>query len=211
MSLTAYVRVDVPVDLGRDAARDAARSELAKPDYQRDRPGLLERLFGWVLDRLSPLLEGGPALPGGWVGILLALCLGVLVAVAVARRSPGGRRAAGRALFDGRATTAGGHRAAADAFAARGEWAEAVRERLRAIVRGLEERAVLDPRPGRTADEAAAEAGAALPSCAAQLHDAAKIFDEVWYGGRAATREHDAALQAVDATVQAARPTAAAR
>ena len=32
---------------------------------------------------------------------------------------------------------------------------EAVRERMRGLVRGLEERAVLEPRPGRTAGEAA--------------------------------------------------------
>ena len=34
---------------------------------------------------------------------------------------------------------------------------------MRAIVRSLEERALLDPRPGRTADEAAAEAGRTAP------------------------------------------------
>jgi hypothetical protein len=82
-----------------------------------------------------------------------------------------------------------------------------VRERLRAIVRSLEERAVLEPRPGRTADEAASEAGAALPDCAAGLRSAALLFDDVWYGGRPAGPEGDAALRELDDRVRSARPT----
>ena len=58
---------------------------------------------------------------------------------------------------------------------------------MRAIVRSLEERALLDPRPGRTADEAAAEAGRALPAHADRLRAAARDFDDVTYGGRTAT------------------------
>jgi hypothetical protein len=81
-----------------------------------------------------------------------------------------------------------------------------VRERLRAVVRSLEERAVLDERPGRTADEAAAEAGRALPDCVAGLRAAAVLFDEVWYGGRPAGPASYAALRDLDAQVQAARP-----
>ena len=78
--------------------------------------------------------------------------------------------------------------AAADAHAARGEWADAVRERLRAVVRSLEERAVLDERPGRTADEAAAEAGTALPTCADDLRRSARLFDDIWGARNAGLR-----------------------
>ena len=106
----------------------------------------------------------------------------------------------------GRNRTAAEHRAAADAHAAAGAWAEAVRERLRAVVRSLEQRAVLDERAGRTADEAAADAGRALPSCAVGLRAAAVLFDEIWYGGRPAGPESYAALRDLDAQVQATRP-----
>ena len=58
------------------------------------------------------------------------------------------------------------------------------------------------PRPGRTADEAAAEAGRALPDRDAELRAAARLFDDVWYGGRAATAM-DAQLRAVDEAVRA--------
>ena len=97
------------------------------------------------------------------------------------------------------------HRRRAAEFTAAGRLAEAIRERLRAIVRELEERAVLEPRLGRTADEVAAEAGAVLPDVAADLQRAARIFDEVWYGRVPATEAMDADVEAVDRRVRAAR------
>ena len=199
----------VPVELGRDEAAQLAREELAKQIYRDAGPGLVERLVRWLLEQAGRLLDGAAGVsPGGYAGLVVVLLLVAAAVVAVRLKvGPLGRRAAREeALFVGRTRTAAQHRAAADAHAAAGEWAEAVRERLRAVVRSLEERAVLDERPGRTADEAAAEAGRALPSCAAGLRSAAVLFDEVWYGGRPAGPESYAALRDVDARVQAARP-----
>ena len=51
-----------------------------------------------------------------------------------------------------------------------------------------DERGLLAPRIGRTADEFATEAGRALPPHAAGLLDAARLFDEVRYGRRPGTR-----------------------
>ena len=82
------------------------------------------------------------------------------------------------------ARTAAELRAAADAAAARGDWSTAVLERFRAVVRSLEERALLDDRPGRTAHEAAEAAAARLPARAAELRRAARLFDDVCYGAR---------------------------
>ena len=76
---------------------------------------------------------------------------------------------------------------------------------MRAIVRELETRGVLEPRPGRTADEVAREAGAAVPAVAADLRTAATVFDEVWYGGRPATAQADALLRQADQRVQRAQ------
>ena len=42
------------------------------------------------------------------------------------------------------------------------------------------------PGPGRTAGEVARDGGAALPPVAGGLRQGARLFDEVWYGGRAA-------------------------
>jgi hypothetical protein len=203
------VIASVPVELGRDEAAQLAREELAKQVYRDAGPGLVERLVRWLLEQAGRLLDGAAGVsPGGYAGLVVVLLLVAAAVVAVRLKiGPLGRRSSREeALFVGRTRTAAQHRAAADAHAAAGEWAEAVRERLRAVVRSLEERAVLDERPGRTADEAAAEAGRALPSCAAGLRAAAVLFDEVWYGGRPAGPESYAALRDLDAQVQATRP-----
>jgi hypothetical protein len=201
----------VPVELGREEATRLAREELSKEIYRAHRPGLVRRLLGWLVDRVGELLDRvAGASPGGHAGLAVLALLVVVAVVAVRLKvGPVGRRAASDpALFTGRARTAAEHRAAADGHAARGEWAEAVRERLRAVVRSLEERAVLDERPGRTADEAATEAGAVLPPCADDLQRATRLFDDIWYGGRPAGPDSDAVLRALDEKVRATRPVA---
>ena len=199
----------VPVELAREAAQQAAREELAKQVYRDAGPGLTERFLRWLYEKATDLLDGAAGVsPGGRLGLLVLLLLLVAAFVAVRLRvGPLGRRqAVARALFTGADRSAADHRAAADRHAAAGEWAEAVRERLRAVVRDLEERAVLEPRVGRTADEAAREGGAALPACARELADGARVFDEIWYGGRPATADHDGLLRDLDRLVRDARP-----
>jgi hypothetical protein len=216
-SLTArlsvpWVVLAVPVDIGRDEARAAARRELSKPDYQRDQPGLVERFVRWSLDRLQDLLDRASEVsPFGWVGLVVLGLLIVLAVIAVRLRlGPLARsERQEQPLFGGRELSADEHRTAAGTHAAAGEWAEAVREQLRAIVRDLEQRGLLEPRPGRTADEAAREAGLALPDCAAALVSGARLFDEIWYGGRRATESGYATMRALDAQVRAARPVTA--
>jgi hypothetical protein len=201
--------MSIPVELGREAAQEAAREELAKQIYREAGPGLVQRAIGWLLDRVGDLLdETANASPGGLAGLAILMVV-LVVAVVVVRLGIGPlakRSASEQALFVGRTRTSGEHRTAADEHAAAGRWDEAVRERLRAIVRSLEERTILEPRPGRTADEAAGEAGLALPACAAGLRAAARTFDEVWYGGRPAGPDNDAALRELDDAVRAARP-----
>ncbi|MHC5908721.1 DUF4129 domain-containing protein, partial [Streptomyces sp. S6] len=109
-------------------------------------------------------------------------------------------------LFGDRARSAADHRAAAEEHAAQGHWNEAVQERMRAIVRALEERALLDTRPGRTADEAAAEAGHTLPDHADQLHTAARDFDDVTYGGRHSDERTYRRIAGLDDTLDRAKP-----
>jgi Domain of unknown function (DUF4129) len=201
------------VVIGGDEAREAAQRELTDPVYAPDTPGPIERGIRWVLERLGDLLQtASDASPGG-AGGLLVIAAAVLALVVVVRLRMGrvARTTRGAPELFGTATlTAADHRAAADAHARRGEWAEAVRERLRAVVRGLEERDLLDVRAGRTADEAAAEAGRVLPACADRLTAAARVFDDVWYGGRPADAAMDTQLRAVDEAVRSARPTRAA-
>jgi hypothetical protein len=196
-------------DLTRESARDAAREELSRREYADAQPPLLVRLVGRALRALGDLLDrAAGAVPGGRLGLLLLLALLVLlVAVVLARVRPGAGREAARApLFAGSAVlTAAAHRALAEQAAADGRFDEAVRERLRAVVRDLEARGVLDPRPGRTAGEVARDGGAALPAVAGDLRRGAAVFDEVWYGGRPADTSSYAVLVDVDERVGRSR------
>jgi hypothetical protein len=179
----AVLMADVPVDLGRDEAREAARRELSDPAYGAAEPGLLEQAMDVVLEWLDELFAAvATASPGGALGLLVLLALLVVAVVVVRLRvGPTARTArVARPVFDARPRSAAEHRAAAAAAAAAGAFDDAVREQFRAIARGLEERGVLDERPGRTADEVAADAG--VP----ELPAAARVFDDVVYGGRAA-------------------------
>ncbi|MGB0963000.1 MAG: DUF4129 domain-containing protein, partial [Mycobacterium sp.] len=88
------------------------------------------------------------------------------------------------ALFGDHELSATEHRATAERFAASGDWAPAIRHRLRAIARQLEEDGVLDPVAGRTATELARAAGRVLPELADELTMAAEAFNDVTYGAR---------------------------
>ncbi len=210
MTLSALLgRASEAGDLpGAAEARDAARRELARTPYQQAQPSLTRRALMWLYEHVVELLnKAGAALPGGRTGVLLLLLVVVaLAAVVTARVRPSRRTSRTDALFALDADlTAAQHRRRADEAAGRGEHALAVRERLRAVVRELEERGVLDPRPGRTADEVAREAGALVPAVAAPLRRGVTVFDEVWYGGRTADAASYAVLVEVDATVTGAR------
>jgi Domain of unknown function (DUF4129) len=201
--------LDVPIDIGRSDAADAARSELSKAVYAADRPSLQQRVIQWVLDQIGKALDAlSSVAPGGILGLLVLVAIVVGVVILVLRRTgPLQRSSAGDVpLFVGRLRSAAEYRAAADAAAAAGDWDEAVLQRFRAVVRSLEERDILEPRPGRTADEAAAVAARALPSCAPGLRQAARSFDDVAYGRRARDQQADATLRELDRQLAATRP-----
>jgi hypothetical protein len=200
-------------DLTRESARDAAREELSRREYSDAQPPLLIRLVGRALRAFGDLLDSAAlAVPGGRLGLVLLLgLLLLLVAVVVARVRPESGRGRSRApLFAGSAVlSAAEHRELAEQAAGEGRFEDAVRERLRAVVRDLEARGVLDPRPGRTAGEIARDGGAAVPAVAEDLRRAAGVFDEVWYGGRAADASSYAVLVGVDERVARSRLAAA--
>ena len=95
----------------------------------------------------------------------------------------------------------------ADEYAAAGRFAEAVRERLRAIVRDLVEREVITHRPGWTVTELAREAASARPAAATPLDAATAVFSEIWYGQRVATATDDQAMRTHASGVRTALET----
>jgi hypothetical protein len=193
------------VPLTRDGAAHAAHDELNKHVYQQARPSVEQQVVSavwrWLDHAYHRIVD---ATPGGAVGLLVIIAAIAIAAVVITqRRGVSGRRRSADTGFDLPAdVTSDQLRAEADAFAARGEWAEAVRSRLRAVVRTLEERGIIDPRPGRTAAEVAAEAGGARPDLSGLLRGAAGVFGEIWYGRRAATAGDDAVLRELDTALR---------
>jgi predicted DCC family thiol-disulfide oxidoreductase YuxK len=178
----------VTIDIDRDSAHDAAQHELSKPIYPK--ASLTDRIYDWIGELLYKLAAKGASLPGGWFTLtvlLILLIVGVVVAVRIARRTMRTNRGGRYGLFGEHELSAAVHRETAEQYAAAGNWAAAIRHRLRAVARQLEETAVLDPVPGRTATELARDAGRVLPELDNDLRCAAIAFNDVTYGGRPGT------------------------
>jgi len=92
----------------------------------------------------------------------------------------------------------------ADRLAAEGRYAEAIRERLRGIVRELVDAGVIENRPGLTVTELAATASRARPMVRPPLDAASRLFSDTWYGQRPAGAEQDARMREYATHVHAA-------
>ncbi|MBC9725465.1 DUF4129 domain-containing protein [Streptomyces sp. TRM68367] len=198
-----------PITIPRDPAREAARDELSKRMYHENDPSWVQRALNAFWDWIDSLFRtASQATPGGTLGLLVIVVavLAVLGALWWRLGTPRRQPVSSPALFEDRPRSASEHRAAAEAHAAQGHWNQAVQERMRAVVRSLEERALLDVRPGRTADEAAAEAGRALPAHADRLRTGARDFDDVTYGGRTATEQSYRRIAELDRDLERTKP-----
>jgi hypothetical protein len=191
--------VATTIDIDRDAAHDAAAHELGKLIYPR--PSLTEQILDWIDQLLNRLISNAASVPGGWFTVavlLILLAVAITVAVRIARRAMRSRRTGADSLFGGHELSAAEHRATAERFAAYGDWAPAIRHRLRAVARQLEENGVLDPGPGRTATELARTAGQALPDLTTELTAAADAFNDVTYGDRPGTEPQYRMIASLD-------------
>jgi hypothetical protein len=212
---TVLLPLEVPVRIGREEAQRRAAEELAKakyggtPQWLIDLAERADSLVTRLVDLFVRFLSG-PSGAGGagvsWGFVIAVLILLAAVALVVWRvglpRWRSRRRDAAVELDPTRA--AQDYRGRSEEHAAAGEWAAAVRERFRAVVRELEVATVLDVRPARTAWEAAYRASRVLPECADALRDGAETFNAVVYGDRPATETAYRQLVALDEQVGAA-------
>jgi hypothetical protein len=177
------------IDIDRDGAHQLAQDELNKPIYSQ--ASTTQKLDEWLNELLYRLLEKTSHIPGGWFTttvLLILLTIAVAVAIRIARNTLRTKRGGDSQLFEAAQLTAAQHRATAEGYAAEGNWTAAIRHRLRAVARELEETGVLNPNPGRTANELARDAGLALPHLADELSQAATAFNDVTYGERPGTQ-----------------------
>ena len=210
LAVTPVVGVlSVPVVPGGDQARQWAEQELSQQVYRNARPGLGEVVGQWIIGVFTDLLNGLTGLNASLGLVLLLVLLAALVVVAVwlARPRLNPRRSDAPAVFDGMAVlTSAEHRALATTAAGNGDFSGAVTEQFRAIVRAAEERAVLDPRPGRTADEVTAALDMAFPALGEPLVRAAQTFNSVRYGHAVPTGSDYRELVLLDRALLDQRP-----
>ena len=204
------MRVDIPVTPEADTAQEWLEEELSRPVYSQG-DSILDRMITWLLNTLVDVGgDGAVAVPPlGWLIIVAAIAAGVGAAWLLAgpiRLRMQRRRAAGSTVmeFDARSLPEL-RRAAADAARAE-DWSLALLERYRAIVKSLEQRSVLDEREGRTALEAARDAGRRLPTLATRLVATSAVFDSVCYGHDQATRADYDEATALAKDTDAAQP-----
>lgn len=197
----------------RGPAQRLARQELGRAIYRPSWPRRVLDAIGRWLSSIFGHGSGGPR-PVQWWAVAALVLVAVLIVAAVAywlgpARRSSRRRAA--AVLDGSPLSAAAHRRNSEQLAASGDDAGAIVERVRAIAADLERRGVLLPRPGRTASELATEAASSLPATAlpggaARLHGAARLFDDVRYGGRPGTRTGYEEVRDLDSAIMAVRP-----
>ena len=192
----------------QEAGRWAAE-ELAKPVYQDAQPDWLTELWRQFMEWLRSLNSGEPAMDSGVAVPAIGVTIVILIAVAILLARPrlnARRRRAGDVVDADPSISPAEYRRLAAAAAARAEWRTAVVEQFRAIVRAAEERTVIDPLPGRTADEVAGQLAGAFGTFAAQLRRAADQFDAARYGSDEATARDHSDMVALDQLLESAKP-----
>ena len=197
------------IDIDRDAAHQAAHEELNKPIYSK--ASAREQLGEWINELIYRLLQKTASIPGGWftaMVLVILLVVAIAVGIHIIRRTIRSKRGGDYQLFEAGQLTAAQHRATAESYAVEGNWAAAIRHRLRAVACQLEETGVLSPAPGRTANELASDAGAALPHLAGELSEAAMAFNDVTYGERPGTQASYQMIADLDDRLRSRSPAA---
>ncbi|MCT1438011.1 DUF4129 domain-containing protein [Brachybacterium paraconglomeratum] len=174
--------------LGPDEARERILEELAKDEYD-DSPGFVAWLLGAIEDWLARMVDGvdGSSATQTVIAVLLALVLAAVV-VLVLRRTGLLRRSPALAVdaaLDAEPVLSGEELrgAARDAIDA-GRTDDGTVLALRALVRDLEERTLLDVATGMTAHEAATRAALTFPDLRGRLQRGADAFDTAAYSVR---------------------------
>ena len=188
------ISAQAPATPDADEARRAAGRELSRPIYH-DHHDLWDRIWSWLREHFNTdgMVPGVPS----WMStviVVLVVAAGIALLILLLTRISSARRVVKPSLSvltdDRDAVTL---TRAADEAAAQADFATAVVERFRAIIRSLDERGIIDEYPGMTALEAATLTHQALGEhrVVAPLYEAAHLFDAVLYGRVVSTSAQD--------------------
>jgi hypothetical protein len=190
---------DPPLDPSGDEARSKLRRELLHPEYHRQ--NLPQQVLDWLARKVGNGLDRASHAPP--LSTLMAMVVFVVLALALAWLVSRARRTAHekgerRAVLTEESVTAAELRARAEAALAAGRFEEAVVEGFRAVALRQVERGRLADSPGATAREVATALAREYTFLEADVRRCARLFDEVRYGGRPATRDQAASVLALD-------------
>lgn len=194
-----------PPEASADEFRETADEVLARPEFQRPDPTVLERVRDWIGDRLDSLVRG---LTGGGAGsivgwVVLALAVGALVwsLTRLGRTVRGDPTATASVRID-QGRTPDEWRHEAERSETQGAWKEALLYRYRALLGDLVRSGVIDDVPGRTTGEYRREVERARPASAAAFGEATELFELAWYADQPTGPEQSARFRAAaDRTV----------
>jgi Domain of unknown function (DUF4129) len=190
---------DPPLDPSGAEGRSKLRRELLRPEYHDQ--NVAQRVLEWVVRKISGGIDQASQAPplstfmAMVVFVGLALALGWLASRA--RRTARIRDASQPVLTD-EVVTADELRARAEAALEAGRFEDAVVDGFRALAVRQVERGRLSDDPGATADEVAEGLAVEHAAVADRVRAGARLFDEVLYGDRPATREQATSVLALD-------------
>lgn len=179
-----------PSQADPDAVREAAERILAEPRYDRPAEPIVDRVLGWIGDRISEALGG--LVTGGGGAVLAWAVLGAAVAGMIYLLVRYGRVDALRVPRPSQpdvmvelTRTARQWRQEAAELEAAGRWREGLRCRHRALVADLVGQGAIPEQAGRTAGEYVRDIATARPDAAPAMAAATELFEAAWYGGAA--------------------------
>lgn len=198
-----------------DVSRDV-EEVLSRPEFQYG-PSWWERAVEWLAERLEdlfgPLLPGAGTFGGGasslvaWLVIVVAAGLVVFAVVRAVRNRRARRSSDDVTPFEvdvDHAQPASHWRDEADRFEAAGEWRDALRARVRQLVRTLTDEGLVTNSAGRTTGELRAELGESAPRAVDDVDVVFGRFESVWYGGAGHDRDdHVVVVAHVEAALRA--------
>lgn len=198
-----------PVDA--DDARRRADDILSGAEYREPGETILDRVLGWLGDRVGDLVFGGPGSAGrgivAWavVAVLIGLVVWVVLRTVALPGSVRVRPGDGLVFGTDTVTAPGLWMDEARRLAAAGDHRGALRCRHQALIATWIADGMIDHVIGRTAGEChAAAIAAGVPADASR--PVVERFDEVWYGAAPVTAEGYAAFDRACAAIGTARP-----
>jgi hypothetical protein len=198
-----------PEEIRRRADEILARSEFDRPE-----PNVLERFATWVSDGIGNVFDAVASGPLGWLLAALVVAAAVVVVGRFLlgadwrrtfrrRTRPSGH--VGPTRDEVRRRTPSAWRAEAAELEAQGSWKLALRCRYRALVGDLLDERLVDPAAGRTTGELRADVAANAPQRAEAFSAASDLFDLAWYADRPTGAAESARFQELAASVTGAR------